>query len=127
MKDAQLLVGIVNSNLPVFMLILYRMSRFNVRAIGAAPPPPAPYVPVGKSPSAYRVMTGGTVSEPTPVVSTTKDEPKKKGRPKKEDLRKEALMNSAEHVRTLMSGKHTKAKVMEYFEGRIAFLNAEKA
>jgi len=103
------------------------MSRFNVRAIGAAPPPPDPYIPAGKSPSAYRVMHGGTISDPSPVISTTKDEPKKKGRPKKEDLRKEALMHSAEHVRTLMSGKHTKAKVIEYFEGRIAMLNAEKA
>lgn len=103
------------------------MSKFNVRVIGATPPPPAPYTPVGKAPSAYRVMMGGTISEPSPVVSTTKEEPKRKGRPKKEDLRKEALMNSAEHVRTLMSGKHTKAKVMEYFEGRIAMLNTEKA
>jgi len=103
------------------------MSRFNVRPIDAVAPPPSPYIPVGKTPSAYRVAHGGTISDPSPVISTTKEEPKKRGRPSKADARKEALAMSAEHVRILMTGKHTKAKVMEYMADRMKSLNAEKA
>jgi hypothetical protein len=72
-------------------------------------------------------MHGGTVSDPTPVVSTTKDEPAKRGRPRKEDLRRQQLALSAESIRNLMSGKHTRAKVVEYMEGRMEQLNIEKA
>ena len=103
------------------------MSRFNVRAISETPPPPIPVIR-DKKPSAYNAMKhGGAGAAPTPSPSTGNVvvEPKK-GKPTKDDLRRQKMELADAAIVALVSNKPTRAKIREYIEGRIATLNAEK-
>lgn len=104
------------------------MSRFNVRAISETAPPPPPPIQ-NKQPSAYAAMSkkGGAGSAPviSPSTGNVVVEPKK-GKPTKDDIRRQKMDLADAAVVALVSNKPTRAKIREYFEGRIATLNAEK-
>ena len=61
----------------------------------------------------------------TPSTGNVVVEPKK-GRLTKDDIRRQKLDLADAAIVALVSHKPTKAKIREYFEGRIAHLNAEK-
>lgn len=94
------------------------MSRFNVREI-IAPPPPPPHVIHDKKPSAYSAMKHGG-----PPVHV--EEPKKKGRPSKEDVRKHKLSMADAGIQMLVETKPTRNRIREYFQSRIEELDEEK-
>jgi len=58
--------------------------------------------------------TGNVVVEP------------KKGRPTKDDIRRQKMDLADAAIVALVSNKPTKAKIRDYFAGRIAHLNVEK-
>jgi hypothetical protein len=104
------------------------MSRFNVRAITEAAPAPLPAPIQNKQPSAYAAMNKKGAGSAPSISSSTGNvviEPKK-GRPTKDDLRRQKMDLADAAIIALVSHKPTKAKIREYFEGRIAVLNAEK-
>jgi hypothetical protein len=70
---------------------------------------------------------GGAGAAPTPSPSTGNVvvEPKK-GKPTKDDLRRQKMELADAAIVALVSNKPTRAKIREYIEGRIATLNAEK-
>jgi phage terminase large subunit-like protein len=70
---------------------------------------------------------GGAGSAPSisPSTGNVVIEPKK-GRPTKDDIRRQKMDLADAAIVALVSNKPTKAKIREYFEGRIAHLNAEK-
>ena len=97
------------------------MSRFNVRAIGVPQAPP-PLV-ADKKPSAYNAMKHGTpVTMPMNVV----EEPKKKGRPSKDDIRKHKLAMASSKIAVLVESKPTRNKIRDFLESRILELDEEK-
>jgi hypothetical protein len=99
------------------------MSRFNVRAIGAPQAPPPPLV-ADKKPSAYNAMKHGTpVTMPMNVVV---EEPKKKGRPSKDDIRKHKLAMASSKIAVLVESKPTRNKIRDFLESRILELDEEK-
>ena len=104
------------------------MSRFNVRAITetAAPLPP----PIqNKQPSAYGAMmkrAGGAGHAPVSSAAPGTAEATKKGRPTKDDMRRQKMDQASAAIVALLSNKPTKNKVREYITGRIAQLNEEK-
>lgn len=105
------------------------MSRFNVRAI--TEPVAAPVVvPHDKRPSAYNAMKHGGAGHAPPIISPTSGhvitEPVKRGRPSKEDLRRQKMDMASAAIATLLSDKPNRSKVRAYMEARIAQLNAEK-
>jgi len=98
------------------------MSRFNIRAITTeAIIPPA----VTGKPSAYSAMKHGT-SVPTNTVIMPTEEPKKKGRPSKEEARKHKLQLADAGIQMLVENKPTRNKIREYFQTRIEQLDEEK-
>ena len=99
------------------------MSKFNVRPI-PPPPPPIVSVPRDKKPSAYEAMKHPTTNVLTHV--SVLEEPKKKGRPSKEDVRKHKLAMASASIAILMTDKPTRKKIHEYMERRILELEMEK-
>ena len=98
------------------------MRRFNVRAIGAPQAPPPPLV-ADKKPSAYNAMKHGTpVTMPMNVV----EEPKKKGRPSKDEIRKHKLSMASDQIAVLVESKPTRNKIRDFLESRILELDEEK-
>lgn len=63
-----------------------------------------------------------------PVVSPTSGmvEAVKKGRPTKDDIRRQKMDQASAAIVALLNNKPTKNKVREYITGRIAQLNEEK-
>lgn len=105
------------------------MSRFNVRAITEAAPPPPPAPIQGKQPSAYGAMmkrSGGAGHAPTVSPTSGMVEAPKKGRPTKDDIRRQKMDMASAAIVALLSNKPTKNRVREYMTGRIAQLNEEK-
>ena len=104
------------------------MSRFNVRAITEAAPAPLPPPIRDKKPSAYAAMNKRGGAGSAPISSSTGNVviEAKKGRPTKDDIRRQKMDLADAAIVALVSNKPTKAKIREYFEGRIAHLNAEK-
>lgn len=106
------------------------MSRFNVRPISE--PVAAPiYVPKDKQPSAYDAMKHRS-GKAAPFVSSVSPagnvlvEPVKKGRPTKDDLRRQKMDMASAAIALLVESKPTKAKIREYMAARIVQLNLEK-
>ena len=56
----------------------------------------------------------------------TPEEPKKKGRPSKEEARKHKLHLADAGIQMLVENKPTRNKIREYFQTRIEELDAEK-
>ena len=104
------------------------MSRFNIRAITEATPAPLPPPIQNKQPSAYAAMNkkGGAGAVPTISPSGNVVIEPKKGRPTKDDIRRQKMDLADAAIVALVSNKPTKAKIREYFEKRIALLNEEK-
>jgi len=102
------------------------MSRFNVRAITEAAPAPPPAPIQGKQPSAYGAMMkrAGGAGHASPASGTA--EAVKKGRPTKDDIRRQKMDQASAAIVALLNNKPTKNKVREYITGRIAQLNEEK-
>jgi hypothetical protein len=104
------------------------MSRFNVRPITVAVAPPV-MVPKDKKPSAYDAMKHGSSSAP-PVISPTSGnvvvDATKKGRPTKDEVRRQKMMMASAAITMLLADKPTKAKVREYMAARIMTLDEEK-
>ena len=106
------------------------MSRFNVRAITEIAAPPV-MVPRDKQPSAYDAMRRTSAkAAPPPMLSPTTGnvviDPTKKGRPTKDDVRRQKMDMASAAITTLVGNKPTKAKIREYMTARIAQLNLEK-
>lgn len=105
------------------------MSRFNVRAITEIPAPPV-MVPKDKQPSAYDAMRRSNAKAAPPMLSPTTGnvviDPTKKGRPTKDDVRRQKMDMASAAIGTLVGNKPTKAKIREYMTARIAQLNLEK-
>ena len=101
------------------------MSRFNVRTVVAETPPLAPTIQ--SKPSAYSAMKHGT-SAPAPanVIMMPAEEPKKKGRPSKEEARRHKLLMSDAGIQMLVENKPTRNKIREYLQSRIEQLDEEK-
>lgn len=100
------------------------MRRFNVRPISAPVSPPPPIAPSGKLPSAF--SKGGHVTGSTAVAAAVAEPEKKKGRPSKEEARRQKMALASEAIAALCSDKPTRAKVRDYFESRIHELDEEK-
>ena len=99
------------------------MSRFNIRSISAPSVAPPPTI-ADKKPSAYNAMKHGTV---TPVaVPTVTEEPKKKGRPSKEEVRRHKMAMASAGIALLISNKPTRNKIRNYMQSRIESLDEEK-
>jgi hypothetical protein len=102
------------------------MSRFNVRPISTPPPPPV-IIPQGKQPSAYSAMKHGSSAPVNKVIyEDSEPEPKKKGRPSKEEIRKRKMAQASARIAMLIDSKHNKSKVSEYISNRILELEEEK-
>ena len=102
------------------------MSRFNVRAVA---PPSIPVAPMmaNKAPNAYAAMKHGTGAPPPSVIThVSEEEPAKKGRPSKDEIRKRKMAAASAGIAALLASKHTRAKVRDYFESRIMALDEEK-
>jgi len=107
------------------------MSRFNCKPISRPGPPPAPYVPQDKKPSAYAALKGReapVMASAMAAVASYADEPegKKRGRPCKEDVRKKKMALASASIAMLVTDKPTRKKIQEYMERRIEELNEEK-
>ena len=110
------------------------MSRFNCRPIARPGPPPMPFVPADKKPSAYAALKGREDKKSVELasmishVSSFADEPeaRKRGRPSKDELRKKKMALASASIAMLVNDKPTKKKIQEYVERRIAELNEEK-
>ena len=89
-----------------------------------APPPPAIH---DKKPSAYSAMRHGGAGR-APVISPASgmEEAVKKGRPTKDDVRRQKMNQASAAIVALLSDKPTRNKVRLYMEQRIAALNEEK-
>lgn len=102
------------------------MSRFNVRPITEIAPPAAPMIQ-NKKPSAYAAMNR---SSAPPVISSTSGnvvvEPAKRGRPSKDDVRRQKMDLANAAIAALVSDKPTRNKIRDYMTKRIAVLNDEK-
>jgi hypothetical protein len=79
-----------------------------------------------KAPNAYAAMKHGTGAPPPSVITHVSEEPAKKGRPSKEEIRKRKMAAASAGIAALLAGKHTRAKVRDYFESRIMALDEEK-
>jgi hypothetical protein len=79
-----------------------------------------------KAPNAYAAMKHGTGHAPPSVISHVVEEPAKKGRPSKDEIRKRKMAAASAGIAALLAGKHTRAKVRDYFESRIMALDEEK-
>jgi hypothetical protein len=106
------------------------MSRFNVRSITEIPAVPV-IVPKDKQPSAYDAMRRSTAkATPPPMLSPTTGnvviDPTKKGRPTKDDVRRQKMDMASAAISALVGDKPTKAKIRDYMAARIAQLNLEK-
>lgn len=99
------------------------MSRFNIRPIGVTAEPPPPPPPPGKLSSAYHAMKHGN-EVISPVIHH--EEPKKKGRPSKEEVRRHKLAMADSHIQLLVEDKPTRNKIRDYMEHRIMELDEEK-
>lgn len=105
------------------------MSRFNVRAIAVAGPPPPPSVPYDKKPSAYAAMKDGpsnVVVYPSSPSSAPVTEKAKKGRMTKDDARKHKMDLASAGIQVLVVSKPNKNKIREYIKNRILQLDDEK-
>jgi hypothetical protein len=106
------------------------MSRFNVRPIGIASPPPPPSVPHDKKPSAYAAMKGGSgnvvVHPPTPSFSEPVAEKTRKGRMTKDDVRRHKMDLASAGIQVLVVSKPNRNKIREYIKNRILQLDDEK-
>jgi hypothetical protein len=80
-----------------------------------------------KKPSAYAAM-GKPSSAPviSPTTGNVVVEPAKRGRPSKEDVRRQKMDLASAAIAHLCSDKPTRNKVREYITNRIAHLNEEK-
>jgi hypothetical protein len=101
------------------------MSRFNIRSLSSPPPSVAPIAPVDKKPNAYAAMKSGT-GPPVRNVIVMSEEPTKRGRPSKDELRKQKLALSDAHIATFVEAKPTRAKLRTFIEERIKQLEEEK-
>jgi hypothetical protein len=83
-----------------------------------------------KAPNAYAAMKHGTGAPPPSVIGTSithvSEEPAKKGRPSKDEIRKRKMAAASAGIAALLASKHTRAKVRDYFESRIMALDEEK-
>jgi hypothetical protein len=102
------------------------MSRFNIRQISApvaAVPPPI----ADKKPSAYSAMKHGTSIPMMNTISMVPmEEPKKKGRPSKDDVRKHKLAMASDQIAVLVESKPTRNKIRDFLSSRITQLDDEK-
>ena len=81
-----------------------------------------------KKPSAYHAMKHGT-SIPTTntiVMAPPEEEPKKKGRPSKDEIRKHKLSMASDQIAVLVESKPTRNKIREFLRSRITQLDDEK-
>lgn len=102
------------------------MQRFNVRQTSAPIAPPPPTV-ADKKPSAYHAMKHGTSIPMMNTVSMVpEEEPKKKGRPSKDDIRKHKLAMASDQIAVLVESKPTRNKIREFLSSRITQLDDEK-
>ena len=106
------------------------MSRFNVRPIGGAGPPPPPSVPYDKKPSAYAAMKEGSsnvvVYPSSPSSADAVPEKAKKGRMTKDDARKHKMDLASAGIQVLVVSKPNRNKIREYIKNRILQLDDEK-
>ena len=106
------------------------MSRFNVRPIGIASPPPPPSVPHDKKPSAYAAMKGSSsnvvVYPSAPTFSEPAPEKVKKGRMTKDDMRRHKMDMASAGIQVLVVSKPNRNKIREYIKNRILQLDDEK-
>jgi hypothetical protein len=102
------------------------MQRFNVRQttapVAAVPPPIA-----DKKPSAYHAMKHGTsIPMTNTIMMEPAEEPKKKGRPSKDEIRKHKLSMASDQIAVLVESKPTRNKIREFLRSRITQLDDEK-
>lgn len=104
------------------------MSRFNVRAIGTAGPPPPPSVPYDKKPSAYAAMKDGASNTVVYPSHTAEAAPEKikRGRMTKDDARKHKMDMASAGIQVLVVSKPNRNKIREYIKNRILQLDDEK-
>jgi len=69
---------------------------------------------------------GGAGHAPTVSPTSGMVEAPKKGRPTKDDIRRQKMDQASAAIVALLSNKPTKNRVREYITGRIAQLNEEK-
>jgi len=69
---------------------------------------------------------GGAGHAPVSSAAPGTAEAAKKGRPTKDDIRRQKMDQASAAIVALLSNKPTKNKVREYITGRIAQLNEEK-
>ena len=69
---------------------------------------------------------GGAGHAPVSSAASGTAEAVKKGRPTKDDIRRQKMDQASAAIVALLSNKPTKNKVREYMTGRIAQLNEEK-
>tara|TARA_R110000868_G_scaffold158418_1_gene386529 strand:+ start:1382 stop:1687 length:306 start_codon:yes stop_codon:yes gene_type:complete len=100
------------------------MNRFNIRSI-SAPLTAAPTPIADKKPSAYHAMKHGSPVAPI-AVPTVAEEPKKKGRPSKEEVRRHKMAMASAGIALLISDKPTRNKIRNYMQSRIESLDEEK-
>ena len=70
--------------------------------------------------------SGGAGHAPTVSPTSGMVEATKKGRPTKDDIRRQKMDQASAAIVALLNNKPTKNKVREYITGRIAQLNEEK-
>ena len=104
------------------------MSRFNIRSLSSPPPFVPPTAPVDKKPNAYAAMKSGSGLPVRNVIVPLggSEEPTKRGRPSKDELRKQKLALSDAHIATFVEAKPTRAKLRTFIEERIKQLEEEK-
>jgi len=100
------------------------MSRFNIRSIAAPSVAPPPTI-ADKKPSAYNAMKHGAAPAAVPVAAAV-EEPKKKGRPSKEEVRRHKMAMASAGIALLISNKPTRNKIRNYMQSRIESLDEEK-
>jgi len=92
------------------------------------------FVPADKKPSAYAALKGRETKKSAAMDSVVshissfadEPEPRKRGRPSKDELRKHKMSLASASIAMLVNDKPTKKKIQEYMERRIAQLNEEK-
>ena len=86
--------------------------------------------PVDKKPNAYAAMKSGTglhaAIASNVVVMEGAEGAKKRGRPSKEELRKQKLALADAHIAIFVEAKPTRAKLRTFMEERIRQLEEEK-
>jgi hypothetical protein len=71
-------------------------------------------------------MKHGTSIPMTNTVVFTAEEPKKRGRPSKDDVRKHKLAMASDKIAVLVESKPTRNKIRQFLESRIMELDEEK-